>query len=521
MFKSKGGWEPKTDTEKALYFVAKQKWSECVKIGKPAVEPLIEALRDKNSNIRKKAAETLDKIGWEPKTGVEKAIYFVAKQNWNKCVTIGQPALGPLIKALRDKNSNIREKAAETLGRIGDRRAVEPLIKALGDENLNVREKAAEALGYMGDSRAVEPLIIVALKDEDWWVRNKAAEALVNIGKPAVEPLSAVLEAGYATKEAAEALANIGARIGDSRAIRALFAASWYEYPGSMEVLSPLTGLLEYMRDTYSIEPLIEVLKDKFWWVRKEAADALDIIGWEPKTDTEKALYFVAKQKWSKCVKIGQPAVEPLIIIALCDNRNSNIREKAAEALDKIGWKPTTDTEKALYFVAKQDWSECVRIGKPVVEPLLVALRDEEELVRLKAAEALGRIGDRRAVEPLIEALGDENLNVREKAAEALAKIGQQAVEPLIEVLRDKNSNIRKKAAEALGRIGDSRAVRPLIIVASKDESWWVQGEATKALVKIGKPAVEPLIEALRDKNSNIRKKAAEALGRIGWKTNN
>ena len=53
-----------------------------------------------------------------------------------------------------------------------------------------------------------------------------------------------------------------------------------------------------------------------------------------------------------------------------------------------------------------------------------------------------------------------------------------------IEALEDKNSDVRGRAAEALGKIGDSRAVEPLI-KALKDKNKWVQGVVQKALKKI------------------------------------
>jgi HEAT repeat protein len=40
----------------------------------------------------------------------------------------------PLIAALKDENSDVRQAAAKALGKIGDPRAVEPLIAALSDE---------------------------------------------------------------------------------------------------------------------------------------------------------------------------------------------------------------------------------------------------------------------------------------------------------------------------------------------------------------------------------------------------
>ncbi len=88
-----------------------------------------------------------------------------------------------LIAVLKHKkDSRVRAKAVEALGKIRDARVVEPLMQALNDEHWDVRRKAAWALGNMGEI-AVEPLI-QALNDEHWDVRRKAAWALGNIGDP-------------------------------------------------------------------------------------------------------------------------------------------------------------------------------------------------------------------------------------------------------------------------------------------------------------------------------------------------
>jgi len=47
---------------------------------------------------------------------------------------------------LKDENSDVREKAAEALGKIGDARAVEPLIQALMDEYSVVFERKQRRL---------------------------------------------------------------------------------------------------------------------------------------------------------------------------------------------------------------------------------------------------------------------------------------------------------------------------------------------------------------------------------------
>src|SRR5439155_1426019 len=92
-------------------------------------------------------------------------------------VRIGAAAVGPLILALRYSNKDVRRRAAEALGKIGDVRAVEALVAVLMDSDEGVRHRATEALGKIGDVRAVEPLI-KALSDSAESVRLAAANAL-------------------------------------------------------------------------------------------------------------------------------------------------------------------------------------------------------------------------------------------------------------------------------------------------------------------------------------------------------
>ena len=55
-------------------------------------------------------------------------------------------AVGPLVEALGDKNSDVRQAAAKALGDIGDPMAAEPLRQALGDRYAGVRECASYSL---------------------------------------------------------------------------------------------------------------------------------------------------------------------------------------------------------------------------------------------------------------------------------------------------------------------------------------------------------------------------------------
>ena len=303
-------------------------------------------------------------------------------------MALGALAVEPHIAALKDENSDVRQAAAYALGEIKDPRAVEPLIAALKDEDSDVRKAAARALGEIKDPRAVEPLI-AALEDEELRVRAAAAEALVKIGAPAVEPLIAALEDEELRVRAAAAEA-LG-QIGDARAVA----------------------------------PLIAALKDTDKYVRKAATEALGKIGAPAVESLSAALKdtdkYVRKAAAYALGEIKDPrAVEPLIAAL----RDSDVREAAAEALDRLGWKPGKDESAGWYWMAKCEWEKCVALGASAVAPLIAALKDTDKYVRKAAAEALGQIGEVRAIEPLITSLrSTDDPYTRSDVAQALVRL--------------------------------------------------------------------------------------------------
>jgi HEAT repeat protein len=95
---------------------------------------------------------------------------------------IGNPECIPaLIQALKDKDSEVRNYAASALGKFGETKSVPGLIQALKDDDTLVRSSAAEALGNIRCPESV-PALIQALKDVDSEVRYDTITALRKIG---------------------------------------------------------------------------------------------------------------------------------------------------------------------------------------------------------------------------------------------------------------------------------------------------------------------------------------------------
>ena len=419
------------------------------KIGTPAIDIMVAALRDVEWKVRRAAVLALSEIG-DPR------------------------AIQPLIATLMDKDDDVRRAVAGALVKAGEP-AVRPLIVVLEDLNVDARRSAVEALGEIGDPQAVRPLVAV-LNDEDQQVRQAAADALVKVGKPAVQPLIAVLEDLNVDvrRAAAESLGEIG----DPQAVRPLVAALNDE---DQQVRKAAANALVKVGEQ-SVDLLTSALQDPEGNVRNVAAGILEQLGWKPDCGESGAWYWVIKRDCKQASKLGLVAVTPLLF-ALHDE-DKDVRMAAAEALGRLGWQPDQGSNGAAYWISQGQWERCIKIGEPAIEPLTVALKDESK-DRRQAAAALGQIGDASALKPLIAALKDFPGDLRSAAAEALGLIGDtRAVQPLIDALKDNDIEVRLAVAKALGLIGDARAVAPLIPLLESSSSD-MRESAAEALVAL------------------------------------
>ena len=147
-------------------------------IGSPAVDLLIKLLRD--WDVRKYAIAALGKIRDE--RVLDPLMLQLRNDEFkddavNALVELGQPALSRLIKALKDKDENVRKQAVLALGRIKEAEAIDPLIEMLSDGDWFTRLTAAAALEAIGDERgreAIKPL----MKDPDMVVRMRVERIL-------------------------------------------------------------------------------------------------------------------------------------------------------------------------------------------------------------------------------------------------------------------------------------------------------------------------------------------------------
>ncbi|MXY26808.1 HEAT repeat domain-containing protein [Candidatus Poribacteria bacterium] len=189
-------------------------------IGKPAVEPLIDAL-----DSEKEAFEM------EPILHICDPAHGLA--------AIGASGVPALIAALKDERENVRASAVYALGEMGPvaAEAVDGLIALLTDESEEVRRHATSALGMIKVpvSKTVPALVRVLADREDTDLAFFAAQALTRIGPDATEAVPALREAllsdsAYVRGFSSEALSRIGTAEALQALVPFLRTARWFNY---------------------------------------------------------------------------------------------------------------------------------------------------------------------------------------------------------------------------------------------------------------------------------------------------
>jgi len=140
------------------------------------------------------------------------------------------------------------------------------------------------------------------------------------------------------------------------------------------------------------------------------------------------------------------------------------------------------------------------------VDPLIERLADADPYAAGAAADALARIG-KESVPALVRALGDPRDEVRWGAAIALGKLkgeARPALQALTAALRDRNENVRYCATVALGSLGPAAAGAGVAAVGTVGE-----------VGEVAAVAVPALVEALHDRDEDVRRGAVLALARL------
>ncbi len=240
------------------------------------VEAFIGALSDSDAEVRERAAQALgrhrvgDAVAALGMALGDEAAEVRERAAWALGRIRDAEAVPALGRALDDAEPDVREQAAWALGRIRDAQAVPALGRALDDAEPDVRQQAAWALGMIRDAEAVPPLV-GGLRDPDQEVREQAAWALGMIRSPAsVEGLVAALRDSEV--ETQEQVAWALSRIRDERAVDGLITAVDLV---EGEALEEVVEALGRIGGDQAMDALVGLMDSSNPEVRREVIEAL------------------------------------------------------------------------------------------------------------------------------------------------------------------------------------------------------------------------------------------------------
>jgi HEAT repeat protein len=467
-----------------------------------AVPPLVNALDDRDANVRVSAAEALGKIGGEVAgRALERALtkgelllrlsVLEALRNLRRPPTLEM--LAPLLEEPR-----LRKSAYRLLGLIATSQATVQICRGLTSESRIVRESALAALALQRaatpvDHRAAQEecvrelfqqrppglvdAVIAALEQDDLDVRTGALIGAAALRDPLLAPL--VAEAANDPRLAEEAtwtLVKLGAAGGRELLNRMISL--------SAPARAVAAEALERVSDPTLIESFTVLLAS----TEPELVDsAIRALG---RSQSLQAVAVLAPLLASS-ETVG-PAARALISLA------STFRAPVLEALEgAVGRKASPAVVFALAKVG----------GAAAFATLRKTIRHPAAEVRAASAEVACELGGEPSLELLRSALADEETPVRRAAAIALGKLAPTSAETLLRVaLGDPEIEVQAAAIEAAGESGTSQVAGDLEGLVNGDALRALH--AVRALARLGRLNAAVLSQAASHSDAEVVKEA-------------
>ena len=396
-----------------------------------------------------------------------------------------EKAVHPLLQLLKDPDSNVRLATIDALGEIRSEKALAKLTPLLSHSEATVRAHTADAVVKIVPTVASVKYQItryeIDIGDPTLAVRADALKALARLN-PQQHLQYQQVKARADLQDSTETIRVLGCRdlsqIGSQQAVSSLVAilsdTAVAVRLASLDALQSIAQRLGKEVILEAIDPLLLTLQDQDTTVRHKAGQVFVTIGMPEAGQILDALVTdegVANPVVvSVMAQIGVPALD--LLISKLDAEDATLRMVALQTLEML-----QPDQSHSYRVLKsqadlKDPEPSIRanglkqLGQSGIlsDGVTAALSDSDARVRQQAAITVGQIGD-TTVEALVPLLSSGNASARWHAIVAVGLIAnhlesdarlQATVDPLLDALSDSDSSIRSAATDALKKIGTS-----------------------------------------------------------------
>jgi HEAT repeat protein len=403
------------------------------------IPPIVAALSDKSSVVRRAALRALDSLGVLPADALlqavrnliglidskDTAITTAARASLLRLLSTEPASAATIISALTNTSNSVdvRHTSARLLGHLHTPASTDALLSAATDSEVGLRRVALQQLGEREDPR-VDATLITLLNSPDPKMRATGANGAVKRHKCSPELLQVLVtsladEHPSVREEAKSALARVG---------------------------------------TPAVSPLIQLLSSDVNAIRQSAKTVLEHIGQPAVTlllasleQTPEAAYAAAIIRTLGGIGASEATAA---LVAQLGSPHSTVIVAAVTALRTIG---ADDARESIARLSEHNSKD----------------------VRFEVGRFLLQYEDTRAISCLVSVLGGREL-CGYLAMHDLVKIGTAAGKDVMRVLQSEDPTARKQAAFCLGKLGYAPAINILQHLVEHDTGKAADGQLVK-----------------------------------------
>jgi HEAT repeat protein len=474
--------------------------------------------------------------------------------------------LNGLLSVLDHKDGKYRLQAAEALGKQGKPEAIRPLILQLRDSDPKAAQAAADSLNILLQIGEHLNTLVSLTADRDSFVSENAVKILGSmdlkenaqaflyyLSDESYDTLIAALGSGNVEKvKISTGILTVTREVSVERMLVAVtkensstevvmhVLGAWKE-PDAIDPIIRRIGdtrvnvgsILEALRrfEGQADEPLFQFLVKNLQDSNDEEKQitACDVFGLLKSKRALKPLaaalqdpkYEVGKAAVSALQDIGDDGAIPFLCSAVI--QKTGVGQAAASALKKLGWKPDQSEAAIAYYIWNDEYAPLEKFSGNSVIRQLIDKGADSPYNQEKIVDVLKGMGSERVFPLLLEAL----LAVMRGNKEDWRKqFHQQEIENMtkkiasIHLLSEAFSTasdpeLRLSLIKMIGEMEGTKAVE-LLVAAAQDSETNIRRVAVAALANMDQPRLfDALLAGLKDPDAQVRDSAAYGLGRL------
>ncbi|MBF0407933.1 MAG: HEAT repeat domain-containing protein [Candidatus Riflebacteria bacterium] len=359
-------------------------------------------------------------------------------------------------EGLTDSSAQTRKKALSDLKKLEQHEALEILLSVLGEKNDDVQSDIGKAL--LSYKEEALPFLVRAFMDTSWRTRNAASRIIGAMGDVALAKFLELIPKN--TEDVDYWMVQTFSLMG-GEAISCLVKT--FKHTNQKVRIAAIRSAGN-SSDPEIVTPLLELLDDKNWVIRKAAFDSLEKVHHLNPKSVLLALQNSSNEAKFWVIKLASERRATELIPTFCSIIEHDSEELKLEAIKALSLIDSPETRKILVgYLSNRSWiirktaaEGICQLGMVVADDLIGASEASNTDMRYWSVKLLGQIGEPRVFSLLLERLHDPEISVRVAACQALGTLAdKRSLAPLMALVSDPSEEVRTAAILAVGQIGE------------------------------------------------------------------